>query len=177
MVRTLIAAGVAPLIMMGAGPAAAASWPLTPFEECQGVLKSGGPVSPNLVISNETKEPGFWTTLKRGDTVLVRARLDSRIDTSPGQWFFGNGAWTAAGNGRPAPGDWLIPGASEFAVAVKGMGREAVIAGAEGACASYQYDGGLAFPRVGLNVVQHGFATPLRNRWEGSIGVRLTIFR
>ena len=109
--------------------------------------------------------------------MLVESQLDSWIDTSPGQWFFGNGAWTAVGNGDPAPGDWLIPGESRFAVAVQGMGREAVIAGAKSACVPYEYDDGLAFPHVGLNVVQYGDASPLKNRWEGSISVRLSIFQ
>ena len=60
MVRSLIAVGTAPLIVMGAGPAAAEPWYPTPYQVCQAVRNSGGPVSPNLVISDETKEPGFW---------------------------------------------------------------------------------------------------------------------
>jgi hypothetical protein len=129
----------------------------------------------NVVISNENKEPMRWLALRHDDVILVVAQTGTTIDTSPGQIFLPNGAWGADGNGRAAPDDWLIAGASQFAVSVEGLGRSEIV-GRKSACLLWR--GGTATIPVntGLNVVQSGPGSPLANRWEGSIGVRIIQF-
>ena len=134
-----------------------------------------------ITITNENKRPGFSIATRPGDVLLMISDPAGRVDTSPGQVFLPNkergaGGRDADGNSAPAPDDWLIPGATQFAVVVELTQSERYEVGLLGPCITVNsplIGENLVF---GLNVVQAGAASPLTNRWTGSIGIDVVRF-
>lgn len=146
------------------------------FRDCQAQREGTQFDEPSVTISDTDRQPRLFNQLTPNGTLLVVSDPAGRIDTSPGQVLLPNLEWGAAGNGKPAPADWLVPGASEFSVVVQVGGRPFPV-GMTSACIPAPAGAADGIPlSVGLNVVQQGWASPLTNKWKGSIGVRLVIF-